>query len=162
MMVNNSGNFTHISNFRIKPPTSVLENHYGQLERSEMWTSWSAGHQQTACRRNSSLLMNPARIQSMFPCAGIAAFFQGQDPSWLLHSFPQQLCSWNSAQHFFLFFSSPTEKHVMLFNVTCQFSHHFNFFQGEAPHTEIHNATQERAKRSEWRAGNSSRACLRG
>lgn len=43
---------------------------------------------------------------------------------------------------FLPFFPSPTEKHVMLFNVTSQLSHHFNFFQGEAPHTEIHNATQ--------------------
>jgi len=37
---------------------------------------------------------------------------------------------------FLPFYSSPTEKLVMLFNVTSQLSHHFNFFQGEAPHTE--------------------------
>lgn len=40
------------------------------------------------------------------------------------------------------FFPSPIEKHVMLFNMARQLSHHFNFFQGEAPHTEIHNAAQ--------------------
>lgn len=43
---------------------------------------------------------------------------------------------------FLPFFSSLTEKHVMLFNVTSQISHHFNFFQGEPPHTATHNATQ--------------------
>lgn len=43
---------------------------------------------------------------------------------------------------FLPFFSSLTEKRVMLFNVTSQLSHHFNFLQGEAPHTEIHNAAQ--------------------
>lgn len=86
--------------------------------------------------------MSPARIPSMFPHADMAVTFQGQDPRSHTHFLSSYFLGTQQSIYSFFFFSSPTEKDVMLFNVTSQLSHHFNFFQGEAPHTETHNATQ--------------------
>lgn len=131
-----------IENLEKKPQTFELKNHYRQLERSVMWTTESAGHQQTACRINSSLPTSPARYRVYFPMLARLLLSRDGTRAAALISSAVIFLEFSRVFLLFFFFSFLTEKHVMLFNVTSHISHHFNFFQGEPSHTETHNATQ--------------------
>ena len=143
-----------------KTPASELENHYGQLEGSVTWTIKSTGPQQTACRRNSSLPTKPARIQSVFSPCWHGRCFPGPGPE-PLHSFPQQLLSWNAAEYFFLFIP-PRQKSLWCYLMwQASFPIILISFKEKHP-TRKHNATQQCAKGSKWGAWNSFGVCLRG
>lgn len=89
MVVNNPDIFTHISNFRKKPLTLELENHYGQLGEIRDVDNPVCRSPANSKQKKFKPTSEPSQDTVMFPCAGMAAIFQGQDLSWLLHSFPQ-------------------------------------------------------------------------
>lgn len=132
----------NISNFRKKKTQHLnWEIINGQLDGDNQVRRSPANSMQKKFKPIYEPCQDTERVS---PCWH-GCYFPGTGPE-PLHSFSQQLFSWNSAEYFFpsffFFFNSPTKKHVMLFNVTSQLSHHFNFFQGEAPHTETHEVTQ--------------------
>lgn len=89
MVVNNPDIFTHISNFRKKPATLELENHYGQLGEIRDVDNLACRSPANSTQKKFKPTSEPCQDTDHVSLAGMAAIFQGQDPSWLLHSFPQ-------------------------------------------------------------------------